>query len=181
MKARIMALFLCIIACLALAGECAGQEKTPAPVSQVGPVGSVARERAYSLDSQGNEYYVDAQGALHVIGKKVVVTDEKGNKRTYEVRGDEQPRRDASGRLYFKDKDGRTVYIDEGGPGGGIDPMPILKGTETEQRIESGKSAVYCQDHLDACRQKCQELSYSDRKVCLGNCERDKEKCDKND
>lgn len=175
MKAQVVAVFACLIGCLALAGDCAGQPGAPAPAAQAG---SGASGRAYSLDSQGNAYYVDDRGALHVVGKKVVVTDEQGTKRTYEVRGDEQPRRDASGRLYFTDKDGRTVFLDEAAPGGVIDPLSILKGTDMERRIESGKSAAYCQEQRDACRLACRELSPADQQACLGNCERDQRTCD---
>jgi len=174
MKAPKTALLFVLLS-LAPAFGYARPEEAPAPAGQA------AGEGGYSRDSRGNAYYIDGKGALHVIENKVVVTDEQGNKRTYEVRGDERPWRDASGRLSFTDGDGRTVYIDEGAPGGVVDPKSIFKGTQMEQRLESGKSMAYCTDRLDACRLKCRELSSSDRQVCLGNCERDKERCDNSD
>lgn len=178
MKTRNIPVCLCLVAGLAFAGGFVRPEESSA---QAKPARSTAGDNGYSRDSRGNEYFIDDKGALHVIEKKLVVTDELGNKRIYEVRGDEHPRRDASGRLYFSDRDGRIVYIDEGAPGGVIDPMGILKGTEMERKIESGRSMAYCANRYDACRQACREVLPSDREVCLGNCERDKARCGRAD
>lgn len=134
--------------------------------------------KRYYRDTQGKLYYVDPQGALHVIERTVAV--ESGGGGLYYVIEDDSIdyRRDSQGRIHYIDPQGRVVFIEESGPGQVIDPLPILRGSELRSRMESGRSASYCESEWKQCLDKCDKVSGSlHKKNCFETCDFQKTQC----
>lgn len=186
---RLAPLVIVAVAMLALCG-CAKKSKTDADAfTEAAPPstgGTVIVERPgdatkrYYRDTEGKLYYVDSRGALHVIERTVAV--ETGPGGLYYVIEDEpiEYRRDDMGRIRFIDRTGRTVYIEEGGPGQVIDPLPILRGSELRNRMESGRSVSFCESEWKKCLDKCDKVAGSlNKKHCFENCDFQKAQCAK--
>jgi len=177
-----------VVAVLALSG-CARKSKTEtgamteSPPSSAGGTVTVQKigdgSKRYFRDTQGRLYYVDPQGALHVIEKTVAI--ESGGGLYYIIEDDSiDYRRDSQGRIHYVDPQGRVVFIEESGPGQVIDPLPILRGSELRSRMESGRSVSYCESEWKKCLDKCDKVSGSlNKKNCFENCDFQKTQCSK--
>jgi hypothetical protein len=134
--------------------------------------------RRYFRDPGGQTYFADPQGGLHIIRERVRV--EAGTGGLYYV-VDENPVQyyvDESGRTYYYGTGRSVVYLEESGPGHVIDPLPILRGSSVNNRMETGRSMVYCDSQWKKCVEKCDSApGLSNKKNCLENCDYDKEQC----
>ncbi|WP_243358530.1 hypothetical protein [Fundidesulfovibrio terrae] len=176
-----------VLAMLAAAG-CGPRDRTdtrtlaqaPAPPEERVVVVERSPEspRRYFRDTSGQLYYADPQGGLHIIQRTERV--ETGTGGLYYVVDDNpiQYYMDDSGRMYYYGSGRSVVYLEESGPGHVIDPLPILRGSSVSNRLETGRSMVYCDSQWKKCMQKCSEApGLENKKNCQENCDYDKEQC----
>jgi hypothetical protein len=132
--------------------------------------------RQYYRDANGNIYYVDQAGAIHMVDRPARV--EHGAGGLYYIIDDDNVRysTDENGRLYYRDSGG-VRYIEEGGSGRVIDPLPILQGN-SYPRVEQVRSLESCNDEWRSCSTKCDNApGLSNKRSCLENCDNQREQC----
>lgn len=171
-----------------LAAGCGRRDRTdtrslaqaPAPSEERAVVVQQGYEapRRYFRDTGGQLYYADPQGGLHIIQRTERV--ETGTGGLYYVVDDNpiQYYVDDSGRMYYYGSERSVIYLEESGPGHVIDPLPILRGSSVSNRIETGRSMVYCDSQWKKCVQNCDSApGLANKKNCIENCDYDKEQC----
>ncbi len=165
-------LFCCLSALIILPGCQKKEPMTDRADMAAAPAMAPASEPVSGprfLRQAGRDYYVDQQGALHIVTHREVMTG--GG--IYYIEGDERPYMlEPSGRLYYREPEGRVIYLEEvtpGEPGGMMmsSPQPMHQGA-----YPMGMSS--CESQWNECMAGCNSISprqRSDRPNCIRNCE----------
>jgi len=155
----------------------------PAPEQSLAPAGTAVAqaggEKRYYKDKNGQLYYVDKDGALHTVSKGTRVEVSPGAPAPAEG---EAPAayRDGKGKVYYLDKDGKVLMIEDDTPGKPMDPMPLLQGTDMENKVVRGMRQGECEKLLQDCLAGCASRSTeAGRKACYDSCEQTRAACGK--
>jgi hypothetical protein len=186
-RKRTVMLSLTAIMILTVAWSCTRRNMAPPPAPTQGATLSTNERavivhrgddgtRRYYRDENGKLFFVDQEGAVHSIERNARV--EHGAGGLYYIIDDDnvQYSTDDNGRLYYRDS-GTVRYIEEGGSGRVIDPLPILQGG-AYPRMEQVHSLESCNDDWRKCSTKCDnEPGLSNKRTCLENCDYHREQC----
>lgn len=181
-------LFICFLAVLIFSG-CARhrdpvENQTPMGQGSLGrsaddkapqsPQISQAPQGPRIITRSGQDYYVDSNGALHVITRRVIEVPDAGGG-LYYIEDDDRPYYiDQSNRLYSRDSTGRTYYIEELRPVRPVEREATPRVPEAYAPMAPARSMESCESQWQSCMSGCNGISPRqpyDRPNCIRNCD----------
>lgn len=139
-----------------------------------GPAVEVAQARAngQGVSADEKDYYVDKDGALHIITRRLV----KQQGGLYSVEGDDQAKAvetDKQGRLFYRDAAGAVHYVEETEPGVYVEKKAAPKRSgATKPAAKSPRET--CESQYRNCVAGCRAISpreAADQPNCMRDCE----------
>jgi hypothetical protein len=136
----------------------AAYESPPAATISPAPSSHIVRRA-------DRDYYVDSQGALHLISRRSMETE--GG--LYYLEGDERAYvLDQSGRLYYREPSGRILYYEE------VTPVQTVVVPSQPTYMAAPVTRESCESQYQQCVSGCNGISprqRADRPNCMSNCE----------
>ncbi|MFP5223476.1 MAG: hypothetical protein ACLGSA_14390 [Acidobacteriota bacterium] len=141
-------------------------QPAPAPQSYQG--------QRFIHDANGQDYYVDSKGALHLITRRVVEAPGVMGGLYYIENDDRVYYIDQSQRLYYRDSSGGIHFLEEVRPGRPMETVIISRQPETYAPMTPVLSRESCESQYQSCMSGCNGISPRqtyDRPNCISNCD----------
>jgi len=140
----------------------------PAPSSQAD------QSQRFVHDAGGQDYYVDSNGALHLVTRRVIeVPGVLGG--LYYIEDDDRAYSiDQSQRLYYRDSAGTIHFLEEVRPGRAMETIVISPQPDAYAPMAPARSAESCESQWQSCMAGCKGISSrqaDDRPNCISNCD----------